>query len=100
MRAPDGTGRDGTDDPCQEEYLEIISNQRLVLTNIATYAAGKPILDGLTPVTFAEANGNTKLTVDTRATATPLLCSPVPARNERRLDAEPRVLDAEAAAQP
>jgi uncharacterized protein YndB with AHSA1/START domain len=64
MRAPDGT-----DYPCQGEYLEIVPNQRLVFTSIATDAKGTPVLDGLTKVTFAEANGKTKLTVDTRATA-------------------------------
>jgi uncharacterized protein YndB with AHSA1/START domain len=60
---------DGTEYPCKGEYLEIVPNLRLVMTNIATDAAAKPVLDGLTTVTFAEANGKTKLTVDTRATA-------------------------------
>jgi uncharacterized protein YndB with AHSA1/START domain len=64
MRAPDGT-----EYPCQGVYLEIVPNKRLVLTNIATDAAGKPVLDGLTTVTFADADGKTRMTVDTRATA-------------------------------
>jgi uncharacterized protein YndB with AHSA1/START domain len=60
---------DGTEYPCQGVYLEIVPNKRLVLTNIATDAAGKPVLDGLTTVTFADADGKTRMTVDTRATA-------------------------------
>jgi uncharacterized protein YndB with AHSA1/START domain len=64
MRAPDGT-----EYLCQGEYLEIIPNQRLVVTNIATDAAGKPVLDGLTTVTFTEAHDKTRMTVDTHATA-------------------------------
>jgi uncharacterized protein YndB with AHSA1/START domain len=40
-----------------------------VFTNIATDAAGKPVLDGKTTVTFSEVNGKTKLTVSTGAIA-------------------------------
>jgi uncharacterized protein YndB with AHSA1/START domain len=64
MRAPDGT-----EYPCHGIYQEIVAARRLVFTNIATDAAGKTILDGLTTVTFAEANGKTKLTVNTGAVA-------------------------------
>ncbi|HEY4044783.1 MAG TPA: SRPBCC domain-containing protein [Rhodopila sp.] len=64
MRAPDGT-----DYPCQGMYLEIIPNERLVFTNIATDAGGKPVLDGLTTVSFAAVNGKTRLTVSTGAAA-------------------------------
>ena len=64
MRAPDGT-----DYPCGGVYREIVERERLVFTNIATDPAGKPILDGLTTVTFADEGGKTKLTLQTRATA-------------------------------
>ena len=64
MRAPDGT-----EYPCGGTYLEVVQDRRLVFTNIATDATGKPVLEGLTTVNFAEVNGKTKLTVDTRATA-------------------------------
>jgi uncharacterized protein YndB with AHSA1/START domain len=64
MRAPDGT-----DYPCHGVYREVVANELLMFTNIATDAAGGPILDGLTTVTFAEANGKTKLTVQTGAVA-------------------------------
>jgi uncharacterized protein YndB with AHSA1/START domain len=50
-------------------YREVVANELLMFTNIATDAAGGPILDGLTTVTFAEANGKTKLTVQTGAVA-------------------------------
>jgi len=64
MRAPDGA-----EYPCGGVYLEIVPNERLVFTNIATNAVGRPMLNGLTTVTFAEAEGRTKLIVDTRGTA-------------------------------
>ncbi len=64
MRAPDGT-----DYPCGGVYREIVEPELLVFTNIATDAAGSPILDGLTRVTFTEQGGKTTVTVDTRATA-------------------------------
>jgi uncharacterized protein YndB with AHSA1/START domain len=64
MRAPDGT-----DFPCGGVYREIVEPERLVFTNIATDAAGNPVLDGLTTVSFAEHGGKTLLTLQTRATA-------------------------------
>jgi uncharacterized protein YndB with AHSA1/START domain len=60
MQAPDGTKY-----PCHGVYQEIVPDQRLVFTNIATDAAGKAVLDGMTNVTFTEQNGKTKLTVRT-----------------------------------
>jgi uncharacterized protein YndB with AHSA1/START domain len=60
MQAPDGTQY-----PCGGIYLEIVPAERLVFTNIATDAAGKPVLDGKTTVTFAAANGKTKMIVST-----------------------------------
>jgi uncharacterized protein YndB with AHSA1/START domain len=62
-------GPEGTEYPCHGVYQEIVPAQRLVFTNIATDAAGKPVLDGLTTVTFAEENGRTRMTVATSATA-------------------------------
>jgi uncharacterized protein YndB with AHSA1/START domain len=62
-------GPDGTDYPCHGVYREIVPAERLVFTNNATDAAGEPVLDGLTTVTFAAANGKTKLTVATGAIA-------------------------------
>jgi uncharacterized protein YndB with AHSA1/START domain len=62
-------GPDGTDYPCHGVYREVVPAQRLVFTNIATDAAGKPVLDALTTVTFAEANGKTRMTVRTGAIA-------------------------------
>jgi uncharacterized protein YndB with AHSA1/START domain len=64
MRSPAGT-----DYPCHGVYREIVPAERLVFTNNATDAAGEPILDGLTTVTFAASNGKTKLTVATGAIA-------------------------------
>lgn len=63
MQAPDGAQY-----PCQGVYQEI-TPQRLVFTNIATDAAGNPILDGLTIVSFDAVPGGTNLKVQTRATA-------------------------------
>ena len=64
MRAPNGA-----EYPCHGVYREIIRRERLVFTNIATDAAGQPVLDGLTTVTFTEADGKTRMTVATGATA-------------------------------
>ncbi len=64
MRAPDGT-----EYPCGGVYREIVEPQRLVFTNIATDNDGKPILDGLTTVTFEDGGGKTKLTLRTGARA-------------------------------
>lgn len=64
MQAPGGTQY-----PCTGVYQEIVPAERLVFTNIATDAAGNPVLDGLTTVTFTETNGKTKLTVSTGAIA-------------------------------
>jgi uncharacterized protein YndB with AHSA1/START domain len=62
-------GPNGTDYPCHGVYQEIVPPERLVFTNIATDAAGLPVLEGLTTVTFVEQNGKTKMTVATGATA-------------------------------
>jgi len=64
MRSPDGSIY-----PMKGEIREIVPSERLVFTNIAVDAAGNPIIDGLTTVTFADAGGKTKLTVHTRGSA-------------------------------
>jgi uncharacterized protein YndB with AHSA1/START domain len=63
MRAPDGG-----EYPCGGVYREIVEPGRLVFTNIAMDAEGKHLLEGLTTVTFAEHEGKTRLTLETRAT--------------------------------
>jgi uncharacterized protein YndB with AHSA1/START domain len=64
MRSPDGSIY-----PMKGEIREIVPPERLVFTNIAIDAAGKPVIDGLTTVTFADEGGKTKLTLHTRGTA-------------------------------
>jgi uncharacterized protein YndB with AHSA1/START domain len=64
MRAPDGAVY-----PMNGEVLEIVPPERFVFTNNALDDAGKPIMAGLTTVTFAEANGRTTLTLHTRGGA-------------------------------
>lgn len=64
MRAPDGT-----EFPCGGLYREFIKPTRLVFTNDAIDKQGRPIIEGLTTVTFAEQDGKTKLTLHTRGVA-------------------------------
>lgn len=64
MRAPDGTIY-----PMRGEIREFVPMERLVFTNIAVDAANKPIIEGLTAVTFADEAGKTRLTIRTRGTA-------------------------------
>jgi uncharacterized protein YndB with AHSA1/START domain len=64
MRAPDGT-----DYPMTGTYREVVAPERLVFTNSAVDADGNALLDGMTIVTFAEHDGKTELTVQTRAVA-------------------------------
>ena len=62
MRAPDGA-----EYPMIGVFREVVAPERLVFTNSPVDAAGQPLMDGLTTVTFAEHEGGTKLTVHTRA---------------------------------
>jgi uncharacterized protein YndB with AHSA1/START domain len=62
MRAPDGA-----DYPMTGVFREITEPERLVFTNAAVDEQGKPILEGLTTVTFAEHGGKTKLILQTSA---------------------------------
>jgi uncharacterized protein YndB with AHSA1/START domain len=64
MRAPDGS-----EYPSQGVYREIIPPERLVFTNTAVDKDGNVIIDGFTTVTFADQDGKTKLTLQTRGTA-------------------------------
>src|SRR6516162_8172147 len=60
---------DGSVYPMRGEFREIVPPERLVFTNIAVDAADKPIIEGLTTVTFTERGGNTTMTLDTRGRA-------------------------------
>lgn len=62
MRAPDGT-----DYPMTGTFREVAPPQRLVFISAALDAQGKPLLESLTTVTFAEQDGKTVLTVQANA---------------------------------
>jgi uncharacterized protein YndB with AHSA1/START domain len=64
MRSPDGA-----EYPSQGVYREIVPPERLVFTNTALDKDGNLLIDGFTTVTFADQNGKTKLTLETRAVA-------------------------------
>ena len=64
MRAPDGA-----EHPIAGVFREVVEPKRLVFTSVAVDAAGNPIIDGLTTVTFAEHGGKTKLTLHRSAVA-------------------------------
>src|SRR5947207_8136522 len=64
MRSPDGHVY-----PMRGEFREIVPPERLVFTNIAVDGSDKPIIEGLTTVTFAERGGKTTLTLHTRGRA-------------------------------
>jgi uncharacterized protein YndB with AHSA1/START domain len=60
---------DGTEHPSQGVYREIVPPERLVFTNTAVDKDGNVIIDGFTTVTFADQDGKTKLTLETRGVA-------------------------------
>lgn len=62
MRAPDGVVH-----PMTGAFREILEPERLVFTAFAEDQAGKPLLEALTTVAFAEHGGKTKLTVQANA---------------------------------
>jgi uncharacterized protein YndB with AHSA1/START domain len=64
MRSPDGIIY-----PMEGEIRELVAPERFVFSSIALDAAGNPLLEGLTTVTFAEQDGKTILTLRTRAVA-------------------------------
>jgi len=62
MRAPDGA-----EHPMTGVFREVAAPERLVFTSVALDRDGKPLLEGLTTVTFTEQGSRTKLTVESRA---------------------------------
>jgi uncharacterized protein YndB with AHSA1/START domain len=62
MRAPDGA-----EHPMTGIFHEIVAPERLVFTAVAVDTEGKPLLEALTTVTFAEHGGMTRLTVHASA---------------------------------
>lgn len=60
MRAPDGN-----DYPMRGVFQEVVAPERLVFTNIAVDAEDRPILEGLTTVTFRSEGDKTRLTLRT-----------------------------------
>ena len=73
-------GPDGTDYPMRGVFREVVAPERLVFANFPVDADDRPLLDGLTTVTFADEGGKggmkTRLTVVMRATG----LAPVAAR--------------------
>lgn len=65
----DMRGPDGTIYPLTGVVRELVAPERLVWQTVALDAAGRHLLEGLTTVTFAEANGKTTMTIHTRAIA-------------------------------
>jgi uncharacterized protein YndB with AHSA1/START domain len=61
-------GPDGVDYPMSGIFHEVVKPERLVFSVVAEDAAGHPLIEGLTTVTFTEHEGKTTVTV--RATAT------------------------------
>lgn len=64
MRAPNGTIF-----PMRGVFQEIVKPEKLVFTNIAVDNEDRPVLDGVTTVTFADLGGKTELTLKTWAVA-------------------------------
>jgi uncharacterized protein YndB with AHSA1/START domain len=64
MRAPDGS-----EIPFTAVFREIIPQQKLVFSSLAKDPDGNPVLEGFTTVVFDDFNGQTKLTLRTRAKA-------------------------------
>jgi uncharacterized protein YndB with AHSA1/START domain len=63
-------GPDGSEHPMKGVFVEFAKNEKLVFTNIAVDAAGNPLLEGKTTVTFEDQNGKTKMTLHTYAAGT------------------------------
>lgn len=56
----------GDECPMKGMYLEVVKPERLVYSNTPVDAAGNPLMDGVTTVTFTDLGGKTKLTVHTK----------------------------------
>ena len=64
MRAPNGTIF-----PMRGVFQEIVKPEKLVFTNIAVDSEDRPVLDGVTTVTFVDQGGRTELILKTWAVA-------------------------------
>jgi uncharacterized protein YndB with AHSA1/START domain len=62
-------GPDGNDYPMRGVFKEVVPPERLSFTNIAVDAEDKPVIDGFTTVLFADEDGKTRVTVQTRGKA-------------------------------
>ena len=62
-------GPDGVDYPMTGTYLEVSAPERLVVESFAMGADGRPVLEGLNTVTFADRDGKTEVTLHARAVA-------------------------------
>jgi uncharacterized protein YndB with AHSA1/START domain len=62
-------GPDGAEHPMQGVFREVVPHERLIFSFIPNDADGRPLIDGLTTVTFSDDQGGTKLTIHTRAVA-------------------------------
>jgi uncharacterized protein YndB with AHSA1/START domain len=60
-------GPDGSEHPMKGVFTEVVTNERIVFTNIAVDAAGNHLLEGKTVVTLEDVGGKTKMTLVTRA---------------------------------
>ena len=68
MRGPKGSPYDD-DFPMSGTFRDIIVPERIVFSSIAEDKEGHALLEGMTTVTFIEANGTTTLTLVSHATA-------------------------------
>jgi len=71
MRGPDGTVY-----PMTGNYQEIVEPERIVFTSAALDAAGNPMFEMLTTVTFAEKGGKTKQILRTRVIKSTAVAAP------------------------
>lgn len=62
-------GPDGVDYKMTGVYKEVVPNERLVLESTALDLEGKPVLEALSTITFADRGGKTEVTVNARAVA-------------------------------
>jgi uncharacterized protein YndB with AHSA1/START domain len=56
-------GPDGNDYPMHGVFTEVVPETRLIFTSIPTDGSGNHLMEGETRVTFADAGGQTELTV-------------------------------------
>jgi uncharacterized protein YndB with AHSA1/START domain len=58
-------GPDGTEYPMRGVYKEIVAPERLVFSNFPVDTEDRPLMDGMTTVTFTERNDGTEMTLHT-----------------------------------